>query len=159
MIDVVNFLPSGNWIGNVHKGADGFFYTGTFMTDSSVKLSYDQVEKRHCLPSTPWAGETHLHTDDETYTGSVHTDGSVLLNQTGIPSDSTVSYDENGIDPSSIVETSLLNDVSFTPSFTDQDLEPYDFGCYLGEGVEWVRRFPLNGEGFLIKIENSNTPG
>lgn len=43
------------------------------------------------------------------------------------------------------------------PSFTDPSLTPTDFGCKLGEGVEWVRRFPVEDEGFLIKITNSPT--
>lgn len=29
--------------------------------------------------------------------------------------------------------------------------------CYSGAGVEWVRRFPLTGDGFLIRIEDSPT--
>ena len=49
-----------------------------------------------------------------------------------------------------LVDLSLI-----TPSFTEADLTPYYFGCILGEGVEWVRRFPISGEGFLIKIEHS----
>jgi hypothetical protein len=43
------------------------------------------------------------------------------------------------------------------PSFTDPNLTPADFGCGLGSGVEWVRRFPVSGEGFLIKIYDSIT--
>jgi len=30
-------------------------------------------------------------------------------------------------------------------------------GCDIGTGVEWVRRFPIEGDGFLIKIVNSPT--
>ena len=45
-----------------------------------------------------------------------------------------------------------LSMLSFTPSLT-----PDDFGCSMGEGVEWVRRFPVDAEGFLVKIMNSNT--
>lgn len=44
----------------------------------------------------------------------------------------------------------VISDISFTPSLTD-------FGCSLGEGVEWTRRFPVEGEGFLIKVVNSTT--
>lgn len=43
------------------------------------------------------------------------------------------------------------------PSFTDPSLTPVDFGCGLGIGVEWVRRFPVDSEGFLIKITDSPT--
>jgi hypothetical protein len=44
-----------------------------------------------------------------------------------------------------------------TPSFTSPSLTPTDFGCGLGAGVEWVRRFPVDGEGFLIHITDSPT--
>ena len=47
--------------------------------------------------------------------------------------------------------------VSTTPSFTEPSLTPVDFGCKLGDGVEWVRRFPTNSEAFLVKIVNSPT--
>lgn len=46
---------------------------------------------------------------------------------------------------------------SVIPSFTDSSLTPEDFGCTLGLGVEWVRRFPVEGEGFLIRIVTSPT--
>lgn len=36
-------------------------------------------------------------------------------------------------------------------------LTPADYGCTLGTGVEWVRRFPVTGEGYLIKVEDSPT--
>ena len=32
-----------------------------------------------------------------------------------------------------------------------------DYGCDVGIGVEWVRRFPVDKEGFVIKIEESPT--
>lgn len=44
------------------------------------------------------------------------------------------------------------------PSFTSPDLTPADFGCGLGSGVEWIRRFPSDSnDGFLIKIYDSFT--
>lgn len=43
------------------------------------------------------------------------------------------------------------------PSFTSPDLTPADFGCGLGTNVEWIRRFPVDSEGFLIKIYDSPT--
>lgn len=51
--------------------------------------------------------------------------------------------------------TMLSDDV--IPSFTSPDLIPEDFGCGLSEGVEWVRKFPVEGEGFLVKITNSTS--
>jgi hypothetical protein len=38
MIDVVWFLPGGYWTGDVVKHTDGFFYTGSTFTDSSVRF-------------------------------------------------------------------------------------------------------------------------
>lgn len=50
-----------------------------------------------------------------------------------------------------------LPGVSIVPSFTPSTFSAANFGCVLGEGVEWVRRFPSDGEGFLIKITDSPT--
>jgi len=44
---------------------------------------------------------------------------------------------------------------SIVPSFTSPT--PSEVGCDIGSGVEWVRRFPSDGEGFLIKIVDSPT--
>jgi len=46
---------------------------------------------------------------------------------------------------------------SITPSFTPSTFSATNFGCILGTGVEWVRRFPVCGEGFLIQITDSPT--
>jgi len=32
-----------------------------------------------------------------------------------------------------------------------------DYGCDVGSGVEWVRRFPVNSEGFIIRVVDSPT--
>lgn len=149
MIDMVWYLPGGNWTGEINIGDDGFFYTGSEFTDSSVRLSFDQVNDIYLLPDVAWSGEAHLHSDNNYYTGTIHNDGSVFLNKTGVPSDPTTSYNDSGV-------ASLL-DVSIIPSFTDESLSPYYFGCILGEGIERVQRFPLNGEGFLIRISGSPT--
>lgn len=148
MIDMVWYLPGGNWKGDIMVGTDGYFYTGTSYTEASVRLSFDQVNDLYLLPDTVWAGEVHLHSDDNYYTGSIHNDGSVLLGKTGVPSSSDTSYNSEGM---------AFHDISLIPSFTDEALAPYYFGCVLGEGVEWVRRFPVVGEGFLIKVEPSYT--
>lgn len=149
MIDIVWYLPGGYWTGEVHTHTDGFFYTGTEHTESSVVLSYDQIADKYFLPKTRWTEETHIHSDSHTYTGSIHDDGSVLLDKTGVPSTDAIAYNDEGL---------AAQATSVIPSFTDESLTPSDFGCYLGEGVEWVRRFPIDGEGYLIKIENSFTP-
>ncbi len=48
--------------------------------------------------------------------------------------------------------------VSYTDiSFTSSDMSAEDFGCILGSGVEWIRRFPVDSDGFLIKIINTMT--
>ncbi len=44
---------------------------------------------------------------------------------------------------------------SVIPSFVS--VSPADAGCDIGDGVEWVRRFPIEGEGFLIRFVNSPT--
>lgn len=46
-----------------------------------------------------------------------------------------------------------ISNITFTPSTMDV----VDFGCYIGDNVEWVRRFPSNQEGFLIKINDTPT--
>lgn len=46
---------------------------------------------------------------------------------------------------------------SVIPSFTNPSLIPSNFGCGLGVGVEWIRRFPVDSEGFVIQITNSPT--
>ena len=48
-------------------------------------------------------------------------------------------------------------DETVIPSFTSPDLTPSDFGCGLGTNVEWIRRFPVDSEGFTIKIFDSPT--
>jgi|GEM_PF-2266936 len=148
MIDVVWYLPGGYWKGETYQGDDLFFLTGSDVSDAAVKLSYDQITDKYLIPSTIWEGDVHIHTDDKYYTGTIHEDGSVILNNKGIPSNNQIAYDESGI-------VSLA--ASIIPSFTDENLIPEDFGCLLGEGVEWVRRFPINGEGYLVKIEFSPT--
>ncbi len=51
------------------------------------------------------------------------------------------------------VGSDSISDVSFTPS----TLSVSDFGCCVGEDVDWVRRFPQSGEGFLMQVINSPT--
>lgn len=51
--------------------------------------------------------------------------------------------------------SSLSVSSSVTPSFTDPDFTSDDFHCGLGAGVEWARRFPVDGPGFLIKVTDS----
>lgn len=53
-------------------------------------------------------------------------------------------------------EVGMLS-ISTTPSFTPSTFSSSDFGCSLATGIEWIRRFPLGSEGFLIKIENTST--
>jgi hypothetical protein len=149
MIDVVWYLPGGHWKGERYQDANLFFRTGTSSSDSSVKLEYDQITDKYLLPSIIWEGEVHLHIDNSYYTGSSHDEGSVLLGKKGVPSNNDVAYNESGV--------MGFHMPSIIPSFIDENLTPEDFGCILGEGVEWVRRFPVNGEGYLIKIEFSPT--
>jgi len=48
-----------------------------------------------------------------------------------------------------------LNTPSATPSFSMPNRN--ELGCYLGDGVEWVRRFPANTEAYLVQIVDSPT--
>ncbi len=148
MIDMVWFLPGGHWTGDTHTDDNGYFRTGTLTDDASVVLSYDQVTDTFLIPSIRWTGDLHLHTDDQYYTGSTHTDGSVLLDNRNSALDSTVALDDVGLTAQSI---------SVVPSFTSISLTAASFGCHLGDGVEWVRRFPAVGEGYLVKIVFSPT--
>lgn len=43
------------------------------------------------------------------------------------------------------------------PSFTPSTYTPSDFGCDMGAGIEWERRFPPSSEGFVIGIIDSPT--
>lgn len=52
-------------------------------------------------------------------------------------------------------EAEAFAEDAIIPSFTDPTYGPSDFGCGLGIGVEWVRKFPNDTEGFLIKIVDS----
>lgn len=54
----------------------------------------------------------------------------------------------------SALSTGGSNPPSYIPSFTDPSA---DFNCELPSGIEWIRRFPVEGEGFLIKINDSPT--
>lgn len=145
---VVYFLPGGDWSGETHRSDDGFYYTGSTHTDSSVRLSYDQVNELFLLPEAVWTGENHEYSGHH-FTGTVHNDGSVPLNQTGVPVEDGTSLDETTL-------LSILSTSSIIPTF-ESGLTAYQFGCILGEGVEWVRRYPLDGEGFLVRVEDSPT--
>ncbi len=155
MKELVLFLPGGNWTGSTYQDDADTFFTGEGITDSTVSLSYDSVNDLYLIPTSPWTGEFHLYSG-EYYTGSTHDEGSVYLNKNDIPSDSTVEYNSNISVTESEMMFSMLT-ASVTPSFTpDQTYDPPTyFGCLLGEGIEWERRFPLQAEGFLIKITES----
>ena len=44
-----------------------------------------------------------------------------------------------------------------TPSFTSPSLVVSDFGCGFADTIDWIRRFPVDKEGFYIKISDSPT--
>lgn len=157
MIDLTLYSPGNKWCGPTHTQSGGFYYTGTIPSDSSMLLSYDSVNDEFLLPapSEVWTGAKHLQSDDNYYTGTTHNDGSVYLSRTGIPSEDNLCYTSSG---NIVLTTASINSVSIIPSFTGVGLTPKDYGCTLGVGVEWVRRFPSDDEGFLIKITNSYTP-
>lgn len=165
MLDLVLYLSGGDWIGPIHQDAKGVFYTGTIATDSSVQLSYDSVNNVYILPDTVWTGNFNLYSHGY-YTGTSFDDGSVLLTTNNAKVGASTDFSSpipSNIDFSSIIPSniSLTPPLAIPPSvavsFSEQGANPQSFGCYLGEGVEWVRRFPVSGEGFLIKIVDSPT--
>jgi hypothetical protein len=158
---VVVFLTGGVWSGPVNQSGNGTFWTGTTRTESSVQLSYNGVEARYELPTSAWTGDFHLSSDNSYYTGIEQNDGSVYLNTTDKTSDPDTS-----IGPvSNISVISVVLDDTTPPVIPSTDPSQVidraealiDYGCVLGEGVEWARRLPLDGEGFLIKITDSPT--
>jgi len=58
--------------------------------------------------------------------------------------------------PSNELPSNIVAD-DVVPSFTDPSLTPTDFGCDKASEIDWIRRFPVDTEGFLIKIYNSPT--
>jgi hypothetical protein len=157
MSDLVLFLPGGYWTGDVYQDDAGVFWTGSASSDAQVQLSYDAVNDVYLLSDKAWPGEFHLYSATY-YTGTEHGDGSVPLNRTDVPSDSTVAYDSGIESETSLTMLAASVTPSFTPeSYSDPDAWPHYFGCLLGEGIEWERRFPICGEGFLVKIVDSPT--
>lgn len=146
LLTVIWFLKQGAWAGPVCTGPGGLPYTGSSFSDASARLNFNQSTSQHFIADSEWSGAFHSLGENVYYTGSNHNDGSVVLDRTEIPFKGFTS-------------TSGLNlaDLSLVPSFTDEGLTPYYFGCILGDGVEWVRRFPVGGEGFLVKIVDSPT--
>jgi hypothetical protein len=136
-----SFLPGGVWIGAIHLGEDGKYYSGSSHTSSSVVLGYNETLAQYELPHVEWFGAVHVYSGI-LYTGVSQDDGSVQL-------EPAKTYRED------FPMTALV--ASNIPSFTEEDLTPQDFGCILGEGVEWVKRYPTSGQGFLIKVEDSPT--
>lgn len=132
MQEILYFLQGGSWSGETHQ-VSGVYYTGASATDSSVPLSYDPETGTFLLPSTQWTGNNHV-VDPDYKTGTSENDGSVVLNTTGVESENSVVYGQ---------------------SFTDSSFAATDFGCGLSDGVEWVRSYPRNKEGFFVEITSS----
>jgi hypothetical protein len=161
------FLPGGTWVGLIHTNSSGDFMTGSVVTDSSVKVSFVPGEHYQIPYNIHWEGAVHLWSDGNWYTGTTHDDGSVYLEINGIAQPQEISYNSSGV-------VSIMCDTSTStiPSFTTisgistisqistdagKDQISQYYGCALGVGVEWVRRFPLSGEGFLVRIYDSPT--
>lgn len=99
-----------------------------------------------------WEGPVHQWSDSNWYTGTSHTSGSVYLDANGVVTQPTASYNETGL-----VSMLCAPVASVVPSFTSVSQSPADYDCGLGVGVEWVRRYPSDSEGFLISISDSPT--
>jgi hypothetical protein len=113
-----------------------------------------------------WTGPVHVWDDGVTYTGSYHDDGSVYLDVNGVAIPQDATYNGEGM--VSVLCDTCPSITSIIPSYTYPSIASITpsvisnidstFGCDLGAGVEWVRRFPNNdSEGFLIKIIDSYT--
>lgn len=55
------------------------------------------------------------------------------------------------------LQVDALAVTSVIPSFTPSTLSIVDFGCALGTGVDWARRFPQVKDGFAIQVIDSPT--
>lgn len=51
----------------------------------------------------------------------------------------------------------MLGDGSISTPISFISYTPSQTGCGMGDGVQWVQRYPTNGDGFLIKIVDSPT--
>jgi hypothetical protein len=71
MLGLTLFLPGGTWTGPTHQNDDGFYFSGTDETSSSVPLSYDSVNDRFVIPDTLWSGDYHTYSANY-YTGLDH---------------------------------------------------------------------------------------
>ena len=58
--------------------------------------------------------------------------------------------------PSNQIPSNIVPDGT-VPSFTDPSFTPSNFGCSMDAAIEWIRRFPVDKEGFVIKITNTFT--
>ena len=165
--NIISSDPQGEW-GRGNRAGDGF---STFDNDDH-DYTPSPPANVYWLPDTVWNGATHIESTGAVLTGSQHDDGSVYLSETGIPSNDNAVYNDQvltaqcyDISSTSITPsfTEGLSYTSFTPSFTqDLSITPSFvstfFNCALPTGVEWVRRFPVQGN-FLIRVEDTQTPG
>ena len=46
---------------------------------------------------------------------------------------------------------------TIVPTFTSPSLVPSNFGCGFSDTIDWIRRFPVDSEGFYIQITESPT--
>ena len=179
MTEKTLFTMGGIWTGPVHETSQKFFFSGSMDTDGTVLVSYDSASGNYWLPmNNVWTGPSHVHTDKKNYTGTIHMDGSVILNTTGVPTLENQDYNEKeepagynrplrGYDYDPDTFTNQDPQVRFPDPIPDDYLQPSlnekdNLGVRapntsLGLGVEWVRRFPTDGEGFLVKVTNSPT--
>ena len=117
------YVAAVEWTAQYFENIDNQFYTGGTFTDSSVKLMYS--DGNYYTIFSEWIGPKHLF-ESNWYTGTTHDSGSALIEKIFVDDDFSLGM------------TSII------PSFTDISLTPADYGCILGEGVEWVRRFPID---------------
>jgi hypothetical protein len=139
---------------------------GTVKKDqiTSSYLVYEWKAGDTCLPGCYWLEFKLLKMIDpseavatSSITSAAALDGTTLNSADVITVDATPSLMSFQPLPS----VAPFESISCVPpsaiSFTDISLTPASFGCDPGSGVEWVRRFPVEGEGFLVKIIDSPT--
>jgi hypothetical protein len=130
-----------------HVLTDSFFVYEWGQYDTCLPGCYYFEFKLIKLKNTP----SPAPIDENNYNSD---DGSVVF----YPSIITTQPSEINLPNIPVVPS--VTDVSgqeIIPSFTSPSLIVSDFGCGFGDNIEWIRRFPVAGEGFYIQITDSPT--
>lgn len=165
-------LPTDHWTGDFHVYSANY-YTGIEHNDGSVYLD------RNDKPFNADNEQMPVGIPASTYTVPSRVDAPPICEppvflarpyDDRVPFDERVPYENPFTEPfyypGSIGEPTVMmfSLPSVTPSFTPpseynppSSFDPTTYGCWLGIDVEWARRLPVDGEGFLIEITSSPT--